>query len=108
MPTPSPRTAQFYGCGTVLFTLAVMCVLLVANCLATAAVFRLLGELGWTPIQQPQRAQAFLLFTPLLLMIAEWWVIDLIVDILVTRREQRQRRQAAHLKSGAKRDVHSS
>lgn len=91
-----------------MFTLAVMCVLLLANSLATAAVFRLLGELGWTLIQQPQRAQAFLLFTPLLLMIAEWWVIDLIVDILVTRREQRQRRQATHLNSGARSEVQSS
>jgi hypothetical protein len=91
-----------------LFTLAVMCVLLLANSLVTAAIFRLLGELGWTPLQQPQRAQAFLLFTPLLVMIFEWWVIDWIVDLLVTRREERERRKAAQLKSGARSDVHTS
>ena len=95
----SKRASQAYGCATIAFTLAVMCVLLLANSLATASVFRLLGEIGWTPIQQPQRAQAFLLFTPLLLMIGEWWLIDLIVDVLVTHREERQRRKAAHFQS---------
>jgi hypothetical protein len=108
MKPPTPRAAHLYGCGTILFTLAVMCVLLLANSLVTAAIFRLLGELGWTPLQQAQRAQAFLLFTPLVVMIIEWWLIDWIVDLLVTHRDERERRKAAHFKSGVKREVHTS
>ena len=104
----SPRATRLYGCGTIAFTLGVMCVLLLVNSLATAAIYKLLTELSSWIVQQPQRSQAFLLVTTLVLMVFEWWTIDLIVDILATARQERERRKADHLTNGARSDVHNS
>jgi hypothetical protein len=95
---PSPGRSD--GCGFILFTCLVTCLLMVVNGGLVAAGYRWLAELGPRILQHPRVAQASLFLLPVMLLFLQWWFLDRLLDWLrpariATRSTTRRRRRAA-------------
>lgn len=75
------------GCGFLLLTCIFTCLLLVLNCFAVSWVYSALAEVGWEFLRQSRVQQMSMFLAPVALMFLEWWLVDLIVDLVTPRRK---------------------
>ena len=78
------------GCGHLLGSVVLACLLLTLNGVAVTSLYH-----SWTSRlsefwRSPRIAQTVLFLGPLLLLVVQWWVIDVIVDYVrpLPRREK--------------------
>ena len=77
------------GCGFILFTCLVSCLLMIINGGLVAAGYQWLADLGPKFLRQSRVAQATLFIAPVLLLFVQWWVLDHLLDFLRPRRRER-------------------
>ena len=75
------------GCGFLLLTCLFTCFLLVLNCIAVARFQPLLIGDGPGWLREPRVPQTTMFLTPGVLLFFEWWLVDLIVELLTPRRK---------------------
>lgn len=94
---PASRALPFgrLGCGYVLLTVVVSCVLLVGNGLLVKNVFFSLGLPEF--MREPRWAQAIVFLGPVLLLVVQWWAYDVTVDWLLPMRERRGEEDAKRI-----------
>ena len=85
MPGPSGRD----GFRFVLGTCAVTCVLLVFNGVLVASIYFHTGGTNRVLDRYPKLTQAVVFMAPIVLVIIQWWIIDVVSRILARRRENR-------------------
>jgi hypothetical protein len=86
MPASSPKPRTRLGCGYLLFTLVVTCVLLFINGLIVRnTFFALTAQQGAI---HPQLGQTIVFLGPILLLFLEWWSFDVASDWLRPRRPE--------------------
>ena len=85
-----PGEARRDGCGFLLLTCLFTCFLLVLNCLAVARLYPWIAAA--TPgflrdsRMQPLAHQLTMFIAPVVLTFCQWWLVDLIVELLTPRR----------------------
>jgi hypothetical protein len=89
LSTPRPATFSRLGCGFVLLSVVVSCVLLVLNGLIVTNVFYSSAS-GLPDFLRDRRAsQAIVFLGPVLLLAVQWWAYDVTVDWLWPTRVKR-------------------
>lgn len=77
------------GCGFLLATLLVTCVLLVLNGLIVSNVFNASRESLPEFLQDRRWSQAIVFLAPVLMLVVQWWAYDVAVDWLWPTRSKR-------------------
>lgn len=85
------------GCGFALAVTAFSCVLLVMNGGVVAAIYFSVADLGPEVMQDWRAAQAALFVFPVLMLIMQWWLID-VAGSWNARRLMLKSRRAARKK----------
>lgn len=87
MPSRSDSLSRL-GCGYVLATVLITCVLLVLNGLIVSNVYQTAAG-GLPEIFRDRRwAQAIVFLGPVFLLVIQWWAYDVAVDWLWPRRQK--------------------
>ena len=89
-PSPAPRLRSAGGCASLLCTGLATCVLVVANGITVSLSLPYLARLLPRWLLQPKVLQSLMFLLPVLLTIAQWWLIDLLIDL----KRARQARQS--------------
>ena len=87
----SPRSATFarLGCGLLLLSMLVSCVLLVLNGLIITNVYVASVASLPEPLRDRRLSQAIVFLGPVVLLVVQWWAYDVTVDwLLPTRRRK--------------------
>jgi hypothetical protein len=71
------KSTERDGCGYLLIACLAISVLLALNGVIVAVVFNWVTSQGGHWVQHSKVAQAFVFMAPVLLMFAEWWLVDL-------------------------------
>lgn len=80
---PSPDDfAPRSGCLLMLLACAAACLMFVANGIVFSAIYTQLAPRGPEWLRHAKVAQVLMFVTPLLMLIAEWWVLDQLRDRL--------------------------
>lgn len=69
------------GCGFIVVTCLVTCLLMIVNGGLVAASYGWLSSVGPSLLRHPRFAQACLFVLPVLLLFVQWWVIDRLLDL---------------------------
>lgn len=97
-PTKRPKASPLVrlGCGHLLGSLVLGCLLLTLNGVAVASLYHASTNQLSEFWRNPRVAQGVLFLGPLILLVVEWWSIDVLVDYLrpVTGREEEPKRPA--------------
>lgn len=80
-PVPRPRL----GCGYLLFTLLLTCLLLFINSLIVRHTFFAITAPWQVGTIHPRIGQAIVFLAPLVLLLIEWWAFDVAGDWLRPR-----------------------
>lgn len=80
---PAPRTRL--GCGYVLMSMFITCLLLVINGLIVTSIFFALTAPMPPGSVHPRLGQGIVFLGPILLLIVEWWAFDVASDWLRPR-----------------------
>ena len=75
------------GCGFVLLTFFFTCLFLVLNSALISKLVPPLLEAGPAFLTRPAVVQAALFVGPVILIFAEWWLVDLVVELVTPRRD---------------------
>ena len=75
------------GCGFLLLTCVFTCFLLILNCVAVARFFPELIVRAPTVLQDPRVEQTTMFVAPVVMIFVEWWLVDLIVELVTPRRK---------------------
>jgi hypothetical protein len=82
MPSTRPHAFSRLGCGYLLATVLVSCLLLVFNALIVRNVYFTTAE-GLPELLRERRwSQAILFLGPIVLLVVQWWAYDVTVDWL--------------------------
>jgi len=73
------------GCGFVLLTFFFSCLLLVLNSALISRFVPPLMEAGPAFLARPGLVQAVLFIGPVVLVFVEWWLVDLVVELVSPR-----------------------
>ena len=79
-PLPRKRFSTGDGCGFLVATCFVTCCFLAINGTLARVAFLWLAPLGPDWIRRPRAEQVIMFAAPLLMVVAEWWLVDRIVD----------------------------
>ncbi|HEX5105715.1 MAG TPA: hypothetical protein VFV87_17970, partial [Pirellulaceae bacterium] len=85
------RSATFarLGCGFLLLSVLISCVLLVFNGLIITNVYAASAATLPEPLRDRRLSQAIVFLGPVLLLVVQWWAFDVTVDwLLPTRRRK--------------------
>lgn len=74
------------GCGFVLLTFLFSCLFLVLNSALISRFVPPLLETGPAFLARPGVVQATLFTGPVILVFVEWWLVDLVVELVTLRR----------------------
>ena len=74
------------GCGFVLLTFLFSCFFLVLNSALISRFIPPLMETGPAFLARPGAVQATLFTGPVILVFVEWWLVDLVVQLVTPRR----------------------
>ncbi|MCU0872090.1 MAG: hypothetical protein MUE50_07075 [Pirellulaceae bacterium] len=74
------------GCGFVLLTFLFSCFFLVLNSALISRFVPPLMETGPAYLARPGIVQATLFTGPVILVFVEWWLVDLVVQLVTPRR----------------------
>ena len=74
------------GCGFVLLTFLFSCLFLVLNSALISRFVPPLMETGPPLLARPGVVQATLFTGPVILVFVEWWLVDLVVQLVTPRR----------------------
>jgi hypothetical protein len=77
------------GCGFIIFTCLVSCLLMIVNGGLVAAVYQWVAEWGPGLLRQSRVAQATLFVVPVLLLFVQWWLLDHLLDFVRPQRRER-------------------
>jgi hypothetical protein len=77
-PPPKPQTRL--GCGFLLVSVLLSCVLLGINGLIVSNLYYAMRAVLPEMLQSVRVAQAIVFVGPLLLLVVEWWVCDVTLD----------------------------
>ena len=77
------------GCGFLILTCVFTCVLLVLNSALLTKFYSPLAQLGPDFLLHPRVKQIMMFVGPVALVFIEWWLVDLVVDLLTPRRKTR-------------------
>lgn len=78
-----PRTE---GCGYLLATCIVTCFLLMLNSAIVSNFYPALAAAGPSFMRHPRVAQMFMYLGPVVLIFFEWWIVDVVVDLVTPNR----------------------
>jgi hypothetical protein len=96
MPRTPPKPRTRLGCGFLLVSVVLTCVLLGINGLIVSNLFYA-SQVGLSEeLKQPRVAQAVVFLGPVLLLFVEWWVCDVALDWLRPQRRADSRPQREH------------
>ena len=73
------------GCGFLLLTCVFTCFLLALNCVAVARLFPLFADAGPALFRDARVQQVTMFIAPVVMVFCEWWVVDLIVELVTPR-----------------------
>jgi hypothetical protein len=90
MTQTSAKPKTRLGCGFLLVSLLLSCVLLGINGLIVSNVFHATQANLPEELRQPRVAQAVVFLGPVLLLILEWWICDVTIDWLRPSGERAQ------------------
>jgi hypothetical protein len=82
MPRTPPKPRARLGCGFIIVSLLLTCILLGMNGLIVTNVFYASQANLPQELRQPRVAQAIVFLGPVLLLLVEWWVFDVATDWL--------------------------
>lgn len=74
------------GCGFLILTCAFTCLLLVLN---SALILEFYPSLADRDFEYPRVAQLAKFVGPVVLVFLEWWIADLAIDLVTSRRKTR-------------------
>jgi len=77
------------GCGFLLFTCIVTCILLVLNSVLIIQFYPLLVVGGRGLLHHPRVVQMIMYIGPVILVFFEWWLVDLVIDLILPDRKAR-------------------
>jgi hypothetical protein len=86
---PRPATFARLGCGFVLLSLLVSCVLLALNGLIVTNVFYASAERLPDFLRDRRASQAIVFLGPVLLLVVQWWAYDVAIDWLWPTRARK-------------------
>ncbi len=75
------------GCGFLLLTCVFTCFFLVLNSALVAKAYPALAQLGPDLLSHPRVKQIMMFVGPVALVFVEWWLVDLVVDVLTPKRK---------------------
>ena len=82
----NPKTRRD-GCGFVVLTCFFSCFFLVLNSVLLREFYLQLAQAGPTMLQHPRVIQAVMFIGPVVLMFMEWWLVDLVVDLVTPKHD---------------------
>jgi hypothetical protein len=77
------------GCGFLVLTCVFTCFFLVLNSALVAKMYPPLAQLGPDLLSHPRVKQIMMFVGPVVLVFVEWWLVDLVVEVLTPRRKTR-------------------
>jgi hypothetical protein len=86
---PRPTTLARLGCGFLLLSVLVSCVLLVLNGLIVTNVFYASAESLPEVLRDRRASQAVVFLGPVVLLVVQWWAYDVTVDWLWPTRARK-------------------
>lgn len=75
------------GCGFVVLTCFFSCFFLILNSLLLKELYPHLAQAGPAFLEHPRVVQAVMFIGPVALMFLEWWLVDLVVDLVTPRHD---------------------
>lgn len=75
------------GCGFLILTCIFTCLFLVLNSALVAKAYPAVAQLGPELLSHPRVKQIMMFVGPVALVFFEWWVVDLVVDVVTPRRD---------------------
>ncbi len=90
MAAPFKTSFARLGCGYVLISLVISCILLGLNGLIVTNLFTAAADSIPEFLQERRAAQAILFAGPVLLLIVQWWAFDVTVDWILPVRAPRE------------------
>jgi hypothetical protein len=82
----TPKT-QRDGCGFVVLTCLFSCFFLILNSVLLRELYPRFAQAGPALLQHPRVIQAVMFIGPVALMFLEWWLVDLVVDLVTPRHD---------------------
>ena len=82
MPTIRPHALGRLGCGYLLITVIVSCLLLVFNALIVRNVYYTTADSLPEILRERRWSQAIIFLGPIVLLVVQWWAYDVTVDWL--------------------------
>ncbi len=74
------------GCGFLIFTCIFTCCFLAINALLVTSIYVWLFPYGPEFLREPRIRQVILFAGPIVLVVVEWWLFDLLIDYLAPNR----------------------
>ncbi len=81
------RKTRRDGCGFVVLTCFFSCFFLILNSVLLRELYPRLAQTGPTILRNPRAIQAVMFIGPVALMFLEWWLVDLVVDLVTPRHD---------------------
>lgn len=82
------RMPRADGCGYLVLTCIVTCLLLVLNSMVVSDFYPRLAAAGPGFLREPRVAQMFMYLGPIVLIFLEWWLVDLAVEAVTPIRKR--------------------
>ena len=79
------------GCGFLLLTCIITCLLLLLNGILVTTLYNWFSPLGPDWLEREKVRQFALFVAPVLLILAEWWLVDFLVDRIAGLARRRRR-----------------
>jgi hypothetical protein len=92
MAAPLKTSFARLGCGYVLISLVISCILLGLNGLIVTNLFTAAADSIPEFLRERRAAQAILFAGPVLLLVVQWWALDVTVDWFLPARPPRARK----------------
>jgi hypothetical protein len=94
-PASTPKPQSRMGCGFLLVSAVLTCILLGINGLIVMNVVTAVMPLLSDDLRKPRIAQAIVFLGPVVLLFIEWWVCDVSLDWLQPQRASAKRKRRA-------------
>lgn len=87
--TRQRKTVARDGCGFLVLTCLFTCFFLVLNSVLVSEFYPYLAAVGPSLLRRTRVEQVMLFTAPVALLFVEWWLVDLLVDVLTPRGNSR-------------------
>jgi len=87
MPIARPSSTARLGCGFILLTVLVSCMLLALNGMIVSNVLESVRASLPAPLNEQRWMQTYYFLGPVLLLVVQWWAYDVAVDWLWPLRQ---------------------